>query len=334
MIHELKNIFEKAYNSFLRKEKCVLASVVALDGTSYRKPGVRMLITQSGKMVGAVSGGCVEKDIAQRAQNVFKTNEPIVMAYDGRYRLGCQGTLYILIEPFKVDDKNYKAFQVHLEKREPVVLASFFKKEDNATGAFGTQIILEDKTYNYNCVQALNLELETFNTTLKPCFKLLIIGAEHDAVKLCTLASNMGWEVIVVSTWRDPKTKLDFTGAKDVWSLSPEMLDVGKIDNETAVVLMTHNYALDLKYLSILQQAQFAYLGVLGARNRNEQLKAELLEYSQELTEFNFYGPIGLDIGAETPEEIAIAIIAEILAHIRGKKQQSLSSYYNIQELG
>lgn len=327
MIHELKHIVEKANQCFKNKELCVLATVVALDGTSYRKPGVRMLITKSGEMIGAVSGGCIEKDIAHRAQQVFKTGEPLVMAYDGRFRLGCEGTLYILIEPFVVNEELFTAFNNHLEKRQPLELTSYFIKADNATGAFGTQLILDEKTYQFNSNTPLNFKLHTLNSKLQPCFKLLIIGAEHDAVKLCTIAASMGWEVEVISTWRDPKTKIDFPEAKEVISISPEMLEVEKIDQNTAVVLMTHSYALDLKYLMQFQNATFAYLGVLGSRHRNDQLRAELFEHSHDLEEIEFYGPIGLDIGAETPEEIAIAIIAEILSVIRNKTSNSLSTH-------
>lgn len=324
MTHELKHIIQKAFQCYQKGEKCVLASVVALDGTSYRKPGVRMLITDSGEMVGAVSGGCVEKDVQQRAQMVFETGQPLVMAYDGRFRLGCQGTLYILIEPIEIDESTFNLFQEHLEKRDSISLVSYYEKKDNAKGAFGTVMHLGKINIPFNVV---NEKLETLNQKLTPCFKLLIIGAEHDAVKLCTLASNMGWEVEVVSSWRDPKTLTDFPGAKEVWSLTPELLDVSKLDNETAVVLMTHNYALDLKYLLELRKASFAYLGVLGSQNRNDELRSALFEHTDGAEDLEFYGPIGLNIGSETPEEIAISIISEILAVTRNKEVPSLSSH-------
>lgn len=283
-----------------------------------------MLITASGEMVGAVSGGCVEKDVQQRARTVFETGQPLVMAYDGRFRLGCQGTLYILIEPFKTDELAFNLFHKHLEKREPISLTSYYQKEDNAKGAFGTIMQMGKTSISFNEV---NTQLETFYQKLAPSFKLFIIGAEHDAVKLCTLASNMGWEVEVVSSWRDPKTLADFPGAKEVWSLTPELLDVSKLDSETAVVLMTHNYALDLKYLLELKRASFAYLGVLGSQGRNNELRSALFEHGQGAEDLEFYGPIGLDIGSETPEEIAVSIISEILAVVRNKKAPSLSSH-------
>ncbi len=84
-----------------RVNKAVLASVVALEGSSYRRPGVRMLLLEDGHMTGAVSGGCVEKEIFRQSESVFRTGIPKMMTYDGRYRLGCEGILYILLEPFR-----------------------------------------------------------------------------------------------------------------------------------------------------------------------------------------------------------------------------------------
>ena len=100
MIHELKKIFQVHETSAKASLKSVLATVVALDGSSYRKPGVRMLILENGYTVGAVSGGCVEKEIVRQTASVFSSGEAKIMTYDGRYRLGCEGILYILLEPF------------------------------------------------------------------------------------------------------------------------------------------------------------------------------------------------------------------------------------------
>ena len=103
MLHELKNIVRSAKLAQQKGIKTCLASVVSLDGSSYRRPGVRMSIQSDGKMIGAVSGGCVEKEVLRQAQSVFETNQPKLMVYDGRYRLGCEGILYILIDGYCVD---------------------------------------------------------------------------------------------------------------------------------------------------------------------------------------------------------------------------------------
>ena len=109
MTHELKILMQGYLNARHIGLECVMATVVALDGSSYRRPGVRMLITENGQMTGAVSGGCVEKELLKQADSVFRTGNPKMMTYDGRYRLGCEGTLYILIERFSPSAEMVKA---------------------------------------------------------------------------------------------------------------------------------------------------------------------------------------------------------------------------------
>ena len=110
MIHELKKIILQAKVNQDKGLKNALVTVVDLDGSSYRKPGVRMLISEDSKMIGAISGGCVEKEILVRCKSVFDKNEPKIISYDGRYRLGCEGILYILIEPFFISSEFMKIF--------------------------------------------------------------------------------------------------------------------------------------------------------------------------------------------------------------------------------
>ncbi|WP_411895525.1 XdhC family protein [Winogradskyella sp. A2] len=328
MTHELMKIIHQARINQQIEIKCVLATVVHLEGSSYRKPGVRMLISENGDMTGAVSGGCVEYEIKRRASSVFIDGKPKVISYDGRYRLGCEGILHILIEPFIISDSLLTCFKDVLNKRESYSINSYFKIGDEITGQFGSTINLGIKNFSFK--EVFNYEnkedLEVFSQNLEPCFKLLIIGGEHDAVKLCEMASLLGWEVDVITSVKDPKELRDFPGAKSVDSQDPELLDIN-IDRNTAVVLMTHNYARDLKFLLRLQLAEIIYLGVLGSSKRREQLKNDLLNYSANLNiDFleSIYSPSGLNIGAITPEEIALSILSEIMAVTRHKEAVSL----------
>ena len=116
MTHELKEIVKEAIKNQALGIKNVLATVVDLDGSSYRHPGVRMLLSSTGKMIGAVSGGCVEKEVLRSANSVFETGKSKIMTYDGRYRLGCEGVLYILLEPFKVSDTFKEIFLINWRK--------------------------------------------------------------------------------------------------------------------------------------------------------------------------------------------------------------------------
>ncbi len=330
MTHELKEIIQQATINQQQGIQNVLATVVDLDGSSYRKPGVRMLLSSDGKIIGAISGGCVEKEVQRRAQSVFENNKPNVITYDGRYRLGCEGTLYVLLEPFNLSSEFIHAFSENNIQRKPYNIISYFQKEDESYGNFGSVIQFNNQqTYSFNkeFYPEKTGQLANFKQTLQPLFRLLIIGGEHDAVKLCMQATQLGWEVDVVTSIKDPKELSDFPGAKSVVAQTPELIQLSQVNNNTAIVIMNHNFTYDLRWLIKLQEQNPIYIGILGAAKRREKLFNELFEFSPDITdEFldKIHTPAGLNIGAETPEEIALSILAEILSVIRNKEVFSL----------
>ena len=330
MIHELKEIIGQAVINQQKGLKNVLASVVHLDGSSYRKPGVRMLIGEDLSTIGAVSGGCVEKEIIHRASSVFADGKPKIITYDGRYRLGCEGILYILIEPFFIENTFLKRFSEVIQQRETLKIDSFFQKDDEIFGNFGSQITFSNQetvAFSQDFSVDENTEINLFSQVLVPAFKLLIIGGEHDAVKLCKIASNLGWEIDVITSAKDPKQLADFPGANSVIGESPETIQFTDLNENTAIVIMNHSYVQDLKYLVKLANFQPTYIGILGAPKKGERLFNELFEFVPEVSVAFLnciYTPAGLHIGAQTPEEIAIYIIAEILAIFREKEPFSL----------
>ena len=333
MTHEFKHIVEAALLNQASNIKNVLVTVVDLDGSSYRRPGVRMLLSSHGDMVGAVSGGCVEKEVLYRAQSVFKTGKSKIMTYDGRYRLGCEGVLYILIEPFEISEEFKKVFFQELEHRNTFNINSYYKKEDECIGDFYSIISFEkNKSFTFSKNHKLTLkkdDVKTFSQSLPPCFKLLIIGGEHDAVKLCKMAAFLGWEVNVITSIKDPKKIQDFPGAKIVTASTPEAFAVNNLDHECAVVLMTHNYAQDLRYLLKLKNCKLPYIGILGSSKRREQLQNELFDYTTDLNDTfleSIHSPAGLNLGAITPEEIALSILSEILTITRNKEPIKLNT--------
>jgi len=327
MTHELKNIVAAFLNAQKSGLRTVLTTVVALEGSSYRKPGVRMLIREDGQMIGAVSGGCVEKEVLRQAESVLNDNIPKVMTYDGRYRLGCEGILYILIEPFKPSNSFIEQFEMVLKKRESFKIASHFFKKNETNLGFGSVFSLQGNNFFLRNDFKPEDGSAIFEQEMPPRFKLLIIGSEHDAVQLCSYASMTGWEVTIATVASEEKNISDFPGAVEFISGLPEELDVATIDNQTAVILMTHSYVKDLKYLLRLKDCNPVYLGILGPSSRREKLLNEFLERCPEVSD-NFFdiihGPAGLNIGAETPQEIAISIISEILALIRNQNPISL----------
>ncbi len=327
MTYEFKEIIQQAFINQKEGIQNVLATVVDLDGSSYRKPGVRMLLSSDGKMVGAVSGGCVEKEVQHRAQSVFKDGKSKIITYDGRYRLGCEGILYILLEPFIIPDDFITGFSNTLNKRESFSIDSFYQKEDECFGDFGSIVRFKNgKTFTFS-ENKVSKKNQQFSQKLNPLFKLLIIGGEHDAVKLCIQATQLGWEVDVITSIKDPKQITDFPSAKSVIAQTPEMIQLSDVNEHTAIVIMNHNFTYDLRWLVKLQEQNPIYIGILGAAKRREKLLNELFEFTPEVTdEFleKIHTPAGLNIGAETPEEIALSILAEILSVVRDKEVFSL----------
>jgi len=326
MTHEFKNMVTAYVLAREQGLKAVLATVVDLDGSSYRKPGVQMLILEDDRMIGAVSGGCVEKDIVRQSEAVFNNGDSIMMTYDGRYRLGCEGILYILLELFQPNNDFLNAFDQCLLNRDDFLMKSIYRKEVGAFLGIGTYVELQQKMYSLSEATIQHKKedsLSVFTQKMPPCFKLMIFGAEHDAVQLCKFASLNGWEVTIVSGPLESKTIANFPGASSFYAGAPDTKALQQIDTQTAVVLMTHNFANDLKFLIELKKTNPAYIGLLGPAHRREKLFSQLMEYCPEIEgEFidRIHGPAGLNIGAETPQEIAISILSEILSVVRNKQ--------------
>ncbi len=326
MMFEFIQIVNKAFELNQKGIACALVSLVTVEGSSYRKEGVRMLFDEHMNAVGAISGGCVEKEIISRGQKVFDTDQSLIISYDGRYRLGCEGTLYILIEKFEPSNGFMRAFETACINRLPIVLTSHFKQANDTFGNFGTIMTVNGQEYSMarNEIDQSNM---IFRQRILPRFRLIIFGAEHDASKLCLQASLLGWEVIVICSEKKQINLNDFSSARELIFTNPESFDYEKVDDQTAVVLMTHNFGWDFRYLSQLRNLTVPYIGVLGSAKRNNQLQDTLLENHPDI-DYDFldsiYGPAGLNIGAVTPEEISISILSEIITLTRQKSPQSM----------
>tara|TARA_X000001036_G_scaffold163379_1_gene155065 strand:- start:1052 stop:2062 length:1011 start_codon:yes stop_codon:yes gene_type:complete len=327
MTHEIKNLVELIWKAQQQGVKSVLATVVALEGSSYRRPGVRMLIQENGETFGAISGGCVEKEVERQAQFVLKMDIPKMMTYDGRFRLGCEGLIYILIEPVNISKEIKFQFDAEFSQRSAFRSESFYSMEEGTNQAFGSQFYLSGKRYTLREGFTASDELECFKQNFSPLFQLYLFGAEHDTVRLCKAAADLGWQVTVVASADEAKTKAFFEGANEFITPTFEMLDVSPIDNQTAVMLMTHSFNKDVQYLLALAHTIPAYFGVLGPRHRRERVLEKALDFNPELSvDFleRLHGPAGINIGAESAEEIAVSILAEILSVIRNQKPVQL----------
>ena len=331
MTSEFKKIIQSYKQAKAKNIRAVMATVVDVNGSSYRRPGVGMLILENNQMVGAVSGGCVEKEVLRQSQSVFSAKKAKMMTYNGRYRLGCEGVLYILLEPLEISNNTIDILEECLKSRIPFSIKSYYSKSEDFSGTMGS-ILSFSKKQEFKFTKELDInakqrDLDVFDRQIPPCFRLIIIGSEHDAIPLCAMAHATGWEVTIVDGSLSSKTLIDFPGAHEIRYHSPDNLVLERVDAHTAIIIMTHNFAKDVLYLKAICNTSPVYIGLLGPSNRREKLLSAFIEYfpniSEEFLEC-IYGPSGLNIGAETPQEIAISIIAEILAVVRHQKPISL----------
>lgn len=323
MTHEFKAIIKAYRASQMQGHKAVLATVVSVDGSSYRGAGVRMLLLDNNQIFGAISGGCVEKEVLRESQSVFKTGSSKMMTYDGRFRLGCEGTLYVLLEPFRPGKTLLDNWQECFNKRSAFRIESRFEKDSQTEFPMGSIVHFENGT-SFSVSDTEWFEenaLSGFEEVLPPCFHLIVIGGEHDAVKLSEMSAAMGWEVTVICGSRSTRLPEEYAASVQLLFVEPEDLLFPYIDEQTAVVLMTHNFAKDLRYLKVFKDLLPLYIGLLGPSKRKEQLLNAFIEYDPDVSmEFLdcVYGPAGLHLAAETPAEIALSILSEILVVQRG----------------
>ncbi|HEX4751027.1 MAG TPA: XdhC/CoxI family protein [Bryobacteraceae bacterium] len=291
-------------------EPAILATVVKTNGSSYRLPGARLLLTRTGQRVGSISGGCLEDDLVKKAWWLTE-NGPIIRRYDttpdgeiaAEYGLGCNGIIHVLLE--QVTPGNAEILSLirqARETRQPAVVA-------HSLSTPGKRIMVRDG------INALHGD-GFFVETLVPALRLLIFGAGDDAIPLVKLAKLLGWEPWVYDGRAHYARREKFPEAYAVSVREPGACDSSlPIDDWTAAVLMSHSYSQDLEMLKELSRYPLRYLGVLGPRKRALEMLAES-GLERELKNRAFHSPMGLDIGADGPEQVALAVAAEIQASL------------------
>ena len=360
-------------------KRTALASVVHLEGSSYRRPGARMLINDEGQLTGAISGGCLEGDALRKALLVIAQQHAKLVTYDTKdeedvsvgLQLGCAGIIQVLFEPI---DMNAEMNPIALLRkvitsRQKSVLVTLFSTEEKHKPQIGTCLLLEeDNTITGDIPfaeikEAIIMEVHSVmksqasvfkkysieNSTvtafiefLHPPVSMVVVGAGNDAIPLVNIATTLGWDVSVVDGRNTHARPGRFASACQVFAGKPEnVLNPIHIDEKTVFVLMTHNYNYDLAMLKILLERNVFYIGVLGPKKKLVRMLDELTDKAHpddmigrgmKLSEKqlnSIYGPVGLEIGAETAEEIAVSIIAEINAVFTGKKGRSLRDSKN-----
>jgi xanthine dehydrogenase accessory factor len=339
--------YEKAikYN-----KKTALATVVLVEGSAYRRAGARMLITEDGQLTGAISGGCLEGDALRKARMVILQQEPLLVTYDTMddddaklgVGLGCNGIIHILIEPINNGQINpITLLKAVIASRGYSVLVTVFSIENRKARQPGSCLCLADGQTIQNGLEILPYKSElledaknaldtqqssitayqgytAFVECVKPLISLIILGAGNDAIPLTHIAAILGWNITIVDGRPNYATAERFPSVNKIVVAKPEkVLDNSELNEWTAFVLMTHNYNYEIAFLKELLPLHPTYIGILGPKKKLERMLDELEENGTVITEKNLaaiHGPVGLDIGSETSEEIALSIVAEIKA--------------------
>jgi Xanthine and CO dehydrogenases maturation factor, XdhC/CoxF family len=362
---EIRDIIRAFDNAEKQGKATALATVVHVDGSSYRRPGARMLITEDGELTGAISGGCLEGDALRKALLVLIEKRSMLVTYDTMDEddakfgvgLGCNGIIQVLIEPINAAQQNnpIQLLKAVASRRQKAVLVTLFSmqnkkdpqpgtflllKEDNSTAESGDvislkNILLEDaKTVMLNQSSIFkNYITEQQNITsfiefVKPPVALVVIGAGNDVIPMVNMAAILGWDTTIVDGRANYAKPERFISTCQVLLSKPEnVLEKINIDEQTVFVLMTHNYNYDMAMLNELIKRDVVYIGMLGPKKKLDRMLDELKENGVNISGKQLsmiYGPAGLEIGAETSEEIALSILAEIKAVLAGKQGQSL----------
>lgn len=341
---ELEQILELWARAASGGESAVLATVVRTRGSSYRLPGARLLLTSEGRRAGSISGGCLEEDLIKKAWWLTESR-PTIRRYDTtpegevatEFGLGCNGVIHVLLE--RLEPPSAQVLDVIQQVREIRRSAAIAHLIEPA-GAVGQRLIIDASglvTRNpKNAVLPPALEdyarvavrdqksstvrsdgIEAFIEVVPPPVRLLVFGAGDDAVPLTTFAKQLGWQVAVFDGRAHYARRDKFLSADEV-SIRPAGKSRALIDRWTVAVIMSHSYTQDLETLRELATQQLRYLGILGPRKRTARLLEDAgIDDSHVMA--GLHSPVGLDIGADGPEQVALAVVAEIQATLNGR---------------
>ncbi len=347
------------YHAHRGDDALVLGTVVATAGSTYRKPGAMMLIAADSSYRGLISGGCLEADLAAHASDVFADGKTRNVCYDMSQGddfawglgLGCDGVIHLMLQ--RLDGSTRFGFLETLDKawnaKSNGLLSLVTASSDPAyqTGDFalncGTEFSTGDdllmksilthegasfssghdmsRRYWQETIDTGSGHCELLLVPIMPPPTILICGAGHDAVPVARLAVEMGWNCTIVDH-RPGFARADrFPAVCEVLVLQPSELNRHvQLEKLDAAVLMTHHLGHDRAYLSQVVEASLPYIGLLGPRARRDRLLSEIGAEGVHV-----HGPAGLNIGAEMPESIALAIVAEIHAFLNRRDGSMLT---------
>ena len=339
-------------------EAYAMATLVKVSGSTYRGTGARMLITTKGSATGTISGGCLESDVRERAKQVIADGKPQLVKYETTADedilwgtgMGCRGVIYAFIDCPVSFAPLFRDLSQQLRQDTPVVLATVFDCSGDYKKMTGQRLLFDgekvtggqfenDKFREAIIVKAVDAlrsgkstsytfktdqgHAEVFIEFIGTPISFLVFGGGHDVHPLLHFAKQLEWRTTIIEHRPAFVSRERFPEASDVQLLEDGPIPKGlRLNSRTVCVVMTHNYLTDKKILKGLLCSQARYIGMLGPTERAQQLLSEIQDEGADITEKQLekvFSPVGLDIGADNADEIALAIIAEILAVIAGR---------------
>lgn len=357
---EIRSIVN-AYNTIdFSTTKAVLATVARVEGSSYRRAGARMLVLDNGTYLGGISGGCLEGDALRRARKALVLDKPAIITYDTTQEdshqigvgLGCNGIIDVLFTPLDRKDDNNPVTLLSglINKRYPNIVITvtgcsgdvdalgktlLFENDSQFLESFVIKNISDEllkdikdckaqqrsKTSTYASGAHL---IKVFIEVILPVTHLVIYGTNADIYSLVRIARELGWDATVVTNVQKAEKALFSTATRVINNSGPEE---PAIDNFTAILLMSHDYKTDFSNLKKALKTSASYIGILGPKKRTDKMLEALSQTGEPVSpedSLRIFSPMGLDIGANTPEEIALSIAAEVRSHFAGRKGMSL----------
>ena len=345
---ETREVFGFLERVCTARQRAALATVVRVRGSAYRHEGAKLVVAEDGSSAGNVSGGCLEQDVREVALQVIRSGHAELRSYCSSadeiaawdLGVGCEGQVDVYVEPAEPRPVE----RTLLEGRGAFAVCTAFEgKREAGPGkrllvtSAGTQGDLGSADLN-RFVAARARDLLTtgesgiheiagrsvFIDVLVPPPQLVVLGAGDDARPLVRFAADVGFRVVLVDRRPGYLTAGRFPGAAAlVRSTGAELAEALPLDAECYAVVMNHNFADDQAYLRALLRTPVAYIGMLGPRQRTERILRNLAAEGP-LDEGRVYGPVGLDVGTDGAEQVALAVIAEILAVRSGRRARSL----------
>lgn len=317
-----------------------------------------MLVSEEGNLTGAISGGCLEGDALRKAQAVIFQQKSMLVTYDTTDEddqkfgvgLGCNGIIHVLIEPIDFDDPQnpVELIKAAFSDREVGLLLTLFSVKNSKSEQIGTVILekaakrlgnWENRIDDTALMDFLEREIQGFESSsqiktypnqdaisvffevLKPVTRVLLFGAGNDTQPLAKMAEILGFELILIDGRKNLATAARFPFARQIiHGTGEEAMAAVDADQHTVALLMTHNFEYEALALEKLQQTGVPYIGILGPKRKTEKLIQRLEAKGVKVLPDNIYAPIGIEIGAETSEEIALSILAEIKAVLNRKQ--------------